>query len=144
MIEQFKKAGEIVGAGISGGLAVNALFSLCNLPDRVIDTIQEIAQGNISGESLGELALTAYGLYSIKRTLKTVFGGETSSVIAITAGVFSALIAGSWGNEKAAWAGPIAGALASVGYHLLRNPPPAPFNRGDWVRRQLGNRAPVS
>lgn len=136
MIEQFKRTGELAWAGVSGGLAVNSLFGLFNLPDKIIDEVQKVALGNVSGESLVNLALTAYGLYSIKKTVKSIFGGGAPS-IAITAGVISALIAGYWGNEKAAWAGPIGGAIASVAYTIIQGNPPVPLSKGQRILRQL-------
>lgn len=127
---------KVAEGAIYGGWAVSSLFYVCNFPNQVIEQVIQLAQGNISTESLSNLAFTAFGLYSIKNTVKSLFSGDYRTA-AVIAGIFSGLIVGSWDLEKASSAALITGAIVGGAGMLRKQMQPTTISRGDFIKRQI-------
>lgn len=129
---------KVAEGAINGAWAVSSLFYVCNFPNQIIEQVTQLAQGNFSTQSLSNLGFTAYGLYSIKNTVKSLFSGDyrTASVIA---GIFSGLIVGTWNLEKASTAALITGAIvggSGMLRELYKKKPPSMLDRINATRKQ--------
>ena len=127
---------KVAGGAISGGCAVGSLFYVCNFPNEVMEQMKELAQDNISTGSLAKLAAAAFGLYSIRNTVKSLFSGG-STTASVIAGIFTGLIVGSWDLEKASSAAWIAGAITGVICTIRNLMQPPTISRGDFIRKQI-------